>query len=165
VADDWTLRSWTQPSRLSLEINGRGRAVEVEPGTLLLDALRSLGLTGARRGCETGYCGACTVHLDGRAVRSCLQLALRVQGRRITTIEGLAGEELHPVQRAFVAHGAMECGYCIPGMIMLASGLLAENPRPNADQVRRVLASNLCRCTGYQKMVDAVLEAATEAPA
>jgi carbon-monoxide dehydrogenase small subunit len=105
------------------------------------------------------------VHLDGRAVRSCLQLALRVQGRRITTIEGLAGEELHPVQRAFVAHGAMECGYCIPGMIMLASGLLAENPRPNADQVRRVLASNLCRCTGYQKMVDAVLEAATEAPA
>lgn len=160
MADDWTLRSWTQPSRLSLEINGRGRAVEVEPGTLLLDALRSLGLTGARRGCETGYCGACTVHLDGRAVRSCLQLALRVQGRRITTIEGLAGEELHPVQRAFVAHGAMECGYCIPGMIMSAQALLDENGSPTEVEIRGALSGNLCRCTGYQKIVDAVQTAA-----
>lgn len=145
---------------ISLRVNGIERMLHAEPDLLLLDALRSFGLTGARRGCETGYCGACTVHLDGRPVRSCLQLAVRVRGRFITTIEGLAaGDELHPVQAAFVEHGAMECGYCIPGMIMLASGYLAEHPAPEEGEIRRVLASNLCRCTGYQKMVQAVLEA------
>ena len=154
------MRSWTGPSRLILEINGRERAVDVEPGTLLLDALRSLGLTGARRGCETGYCGACTVHLDGRAVRSCLQLALRVQGRRITTIEGLAGEELHPVQRAFVAHGAMECGYCIPGMIMEADAFLRTTPRPTDAQIKTALAGHLCRCGTHYRIVRAVKAAA-----
>ena len=153
--------AWSEPLDVSLLVNGQERHVRAEPDLLLLDALRSLGLTGARRGCETGYCGACTVHLEGRPVRSCLHLAVRVRGRAITTIEGLAeGERLHPVQAAFVEHGAMECGYCIPGMIMLAAGWLAEHPRPSAPEVRRVLASNLCRCTGYQKMVQAVLDAA-----
>ena len=152
--------AWTEAADVTLLVNGAERMVRAEPDLLLLDALRSLGLTGARRGCETGYCGACTVHLDGRPVRSCLQLAVRVRGRSITTIEGLAeGERLHPVQAAFVEHGAMECGYCIPGMIMLASGYLAEHPSPDEAEIRRVLASNLCRCTGYQKMVEAVLEA------
>ncbi|MBI4233283.1 MAG: (2Fe-2S)-binding protein [Chloroflexi bacterium] len=147
---------------LTLEVNGRRLTVEVEPPRLLLDVLRDdLGLTGARRGCETGYCGACTVLLDGRAVRSCLQLVVRVKDRHIVTIEGLAkGSELHPVQRAFIEHGAMECGYCIPGMIMLVTGFLAENPTPTEDEIRRVLASNLCRCTGYQKMVEAILSLA-----
>jgi carbon-monoxide dehydrogenase small subunit len=144
---------------VTLNVNGTDQSVEIEPGALLLDVLRGrLGLTGARRGCETGYCGACTVHIDGKAARSCLQPALRAQGRRVTTIEGLPGEEaLHPLQRAFVEFGAMECGYCIPGMIMLAAGHLAESPAPNEDEVRRVLASNLCRCTGYRKMIAAVM--------
>ncbi|HZU12995.1 MAG TPA: (2Fe-2S)-binding protein [Chloroflexota bacterium] len=152
---------WHGEFELKLRINGEERVIWAEPDTLLLDAVRSLGLTGARRGCETGYCGACTVHLDGRAVRSCLQLAVRVRGRTVTTIEGLSEPgHLHPLQRAFVERGAMECGYCIPGMIMLAAGLLAEHPRPSPDEVRRTLASNLCRCTGYQKMVQAVLDVA-----
>ncbi len=152
---------WHGEFELKLRVNGEERVVRAEPDTLLLDAVRSLGLTGARRGCETGYCGACTVHLDGQAVRSCLQLAVRVRGRTVTTIEGLSEPgRLHPLQRAFVERGAMECGYCIPGMIMLAAGLLAEHARPSPDEVRRTLASNLCRCTGYQKMVQAVLDVA-----
>jgi len=152
---------WRGEFELKLRINSEERVVRAEPGTLLLDAIRSLGLRGARRGCETGYCGACTVHLDGRAVRSCLQLAVRVRGRTVTTIEGLCEPgSLHPLQRAFVERGAMECGYCIPGMIMLAASFLAERPRPSRDEVRRMLASNLCRCTGYQKMVQAVLDVA-----
>lgn len=156
------MRSWTSRSRLTLHVNGRDEEVEVEPQALLLDVLRGpLRLTGAHRGCETGYCGACTVHMDGRATRSCLQLAVRAQGRRITTIEGLqTGERLHPLQQAFVDNGAMECGYCIPGMLMLGTALLAENPHPSEAEVRRVLASNLCRCTGYRKMIQSVLEVA-----
>ncbi len=155
------MRSWTARTTVTLDVNGRDQAVEIEPGALLLDVLRNqLGLTGARRGCETGYCGACTIHLDGRAIRCCLQLALRAQGHRVTTIEGLgSGEQLHPVQRAFLDHAAMECGYCVPGMVMLASGYLAENPAPREEEVRRVLASNLCRCTGYRKMITAVMSA------
>jgi aerobic carbon-monoxide dehydrogenase small subunit len=149
-----------------LNVNGRDREVEAEPEALLLDVLRGqLRLTGAHRGCETGYCGACTVHIDGRAARSCLQLAVRGPGHRIMTIEGLGTrEKLHPLQQAFVENGAMECGYCIPGMLMLGSGLLAENPHPSEDEVRRVLASNLCRCTGYRKMIQSVLEVAGALP-
>lgn len=159
------MRSWSGRSRLVLNVNGRDREVEVEPQALLLDVLRDqLGLTGARRGCETGYCGACTVHVDGRAARSCLQLALRARGHRVTTVEGLAAEgRLHPLQRAFIDGGAMECGYCIPGMLMLGTALLADERHLTEDRVRRVLASNLCRCTGYLKMIQAVLSAG-EAP-
>lgn len=138
--------------------NGATVEMEVEPAGLLLDVVREqLGLLGARRGCDTGSCGACTVLVDGRAVRSCLFLAARIAGRRLTTIEGLArGEELDPLQLAFVEHGALECGYCIPGMILLARSFLDETPHPSDDEIRRVLASNLCRCTGYVKMVEAV---------
>ena len=145
----------------AIEINGRQHLVDADPEMPLLWVLRDLlNMTETKYGCGIGLCGACTVHLDGRPVRSCLQLAVRVREREVTTIEGLApGEALHPVQQAFVEHGAMECGYCIPGMIMLAAGHLAEHPDPSPEQVRRVLASNLCRCTGYQKMVAAVLDA------
>jgi carbon-monoxide dehydrogenase small subunit len=116
-----------------------------------------LGLLGAHRGCETAYCGACTVLVDGRAVRSCTFLAARVAGREITTIEGLADEAgLDPLQAAFVEHGALECGYCIPGMILLAKSFLAEHPQPSETEIRRALGSNLCRCTGYLKMIEAV---------
>jgi aerobic carbon-monoxide dehydrogenase small subunit len=138
--------------------NGAAVEMEVEPAALLLDVVREqLGLLGARRGCDTGSCGACTVLVDGRAVRSCLFLAARIAGRQLTTIEGLArGDELDPLQLAFVEHGALECGYCIPGMILLARSFLDEIPHPSDDEIRRVLASNLCRCTGYVKMVEAV---------
>lgn len=138
--------------------NGAAVEMEVEPAAPLLDVVREqLGLLGARRGCDTGSCGACTVLVDGRAVRSCLFLAARIAGHRLTTIEGLArGEELDPLQLAFVEHGALECGYCIPGMILLARSFLDETPHPSDDEIRRVLASNLCRCTGYVKMVEAV---------
>ena len=156
------MRSWTCRTKLVLNVNGRDREVEAEPSALLLDELRGpLRLTGAHRGCETGYCGACTVHIDGKAARSCLQLAVRAQGHRVATIEGLsAGGRLHPLQQAFVDNGAVECGYCIPGMLMLGTGFLAENPSPTEDEVRRVLASNLCRCTGYRKMIQSVLKVA-----
>jgi aerobic carbon-monoxide dehydrogenase small subunit len=138
--------------------NGAAVEMEVEPAAPLLDVVREqLGLLGARRGCDTGSCGACTVLVDGGAVRSCLFLAARIAGRRLTTIEGLArGDDLDPLQIAFVEHGALECGYCIPGMILLARSFLDEIPHPSDDEIRRVLASNLCRCTGYVKMVEAV---------
>jgi aerobic-type carbon monoxide dehydrogenase small subunit (CoxS/CutS family) len=138
--------------------NGRPTRVEVDPMEPLLDVVRDrLGLLGARRGCETGYCGACTVLVDGQAVRSCLFPAARIGGRRLTTIEGLAvGESLDRLQSSFVEHGALECGYCVPGMILLAKSFLDQNPNPTDDEIRRALASNLCRCTGYVKMVEAV---------
>lgn len=149
---------------ITLWVNGQRFTVDVEPHRLLLDVLREdLGLTGAHRGCEDGYCGACTVLLDGRPARSCLQLAVRARERDIQTIEGLARNgDLHPLQRAFVEHGALECGYCTPGMILLANGFLEENPAPTEEEVRRVLASNLCRCTGYTRIVQAVLAVAAE---
>jgi len=148
---------------LTLLVNSQLRRVETTPSALLLDVLRGeLTLTGARRGCETGYCGACTILLDGKPARACLQLAVRAQSYSITTIEGLATNgELHQIQRAFINKGAMECGYCIPGMIMLSVGLLSDNPTPTESEVRRVLASNLCRCTGYLKMVDAIMSVAS----
>jgi len=148
---------------VTLGVNGQQYALEVEPHRLLLDVLRDdLGLTGAHRGCEDGYCGACTILLDGKPVRSCLQLAVRAREREVQTIEGLGRNgELHPLQRAFVEKGALECGYCIPGMVLLAKGLLDENPAPTEEEVRRVLASNLCRCTGYARMVEAILSVAS----
>jgi carbon-monoxide dehydrogenase small subunit len=155
-------------SRLTLElrINGDTHEVRAEPHWTLLDVLRSeLGLTGTKENCLEAECGVCTVLLDGRAVNACILLAAQCQGRTIVTIEGLRRDGgLHPLQEAFVEHGAVQCGYCIPGMILAASAYVDEEPQPTEDGVREALAGNLCRCTGYQKIVDAVL-AAARAPA
>jgi carbon-monoxide dehydrogenase small subunit len=147
---------------ITLAINGDRHEVLVEPDRTLLDVLRTdLGLTGTKTNCLDAECGVCTVLVDGLAVNSCLYLAVVAQGRAITTIEGLApAGTLHPLQHAFVEHGAVQCGYCIPGMILSAKAYLDEHPRPSEAQVREALAGNLCRCTGYQKIVDAVLDAA-----
>ena len=147
---------------LSCTINGENVEVLVQPYVTLLDALREdLGLTGPKEGCGTGDCGACTVHLDGEPVASCLMLAMQVRGRRVRTIEGLADSStLHPLQEAFVRLGVPQCGFCIPGVLMAATALLAENPHPTEEQIRYGIAGNLCRCTGYTKMVAAIAEAA-----
>jgi carbon-monoxide dehydrogenase small subunit len=147
---------------LSFELNGVPTDVLTEPYRPLLEVLRdTLGLTGTKEGCGTGDCGACTVLLDGRPVTSCLVLAPEAQGRRVTTIEGLApAGRLHPVQRAFVEQGGLQCGICTPGMIMSAAALLERSPRPTEDEIRYAIAGNLCRCTGYDKIVRAVEAAA-----
>ena len=147
---------------ITLEINGESHEALVEPDRTLLDVLRSeLGLTGTKTNCLDAECGVCTVLVDGLAVNSCLYLAVVAQGRAITTIEGLApAGTLHPLQETFVEHGAVQCGYCIPGMILSAKAYLDDHPQPSEGQVREALAGNLCRCTGYQKIVDAVLAAA-----
>jgi carbon-monoxide dehydrogenase small subunit len=147
---------------LSCTVNGEAVEVLVQPYVTLLDALREdMGLTGPKEGCGTGDCGACTVHVDGRVVASCLMLAMQARGRKIRTIEGLAGTEaLHPLQEAFVRHGVPQCGFCIPGVLMAAAALLEENPRPSEEEIRYGIAGNLCRCTGYTKMVTAISEAA-----
>jgi len=150
---------------LQMTVNGQRHTVEVEPWRLLLDVLRDdLGLMGAKRGCGEGYCGCCTVLLDRKAVHACCVLALRAAGREITTIEGLAVEKkLDPLQETFVARGATQCGYCTPGMILSAKALLVKNPHPTEDEVKIALSGNLCRCTGYAKIVEAVLCAASSA--
>ena len=147
---------------LSLSINGHTYDVSVEASRTLLDVLRTdLGLTGTKENCLDAECGVCTVLLDGVAVNACILLAVRCRGHAIVTIEGLAaGDELDPLQRAFIDHGAVQCGYCIPGMILTARAYLDEHPTPNEAEVRAALAGNLCRCTGYQKIVEAVLSAA-----
>lgn len=147
---------------LRLDVNGETYEVDVKPQWSLLEALRDqLELTGTNDGCRTGNCGACTVLLDGRPAVSCLMLALNAEGREITTIEALsAGGEPHPLQRAFVEHGAIQCGYCTPGMILSAYALLEDNPHPGENEVRSALTGHLCRCTGYTKIVEAVLSAA-----
>jgi carbon-monoxide dehydrogenase small subunit len=152
--------SRTVPVRLN--VNGAEHSLEVEPRLLLVHALRDhLGLTGTHVGCDTSNCGACTVHLDGKAVKSCTVLAVQADGASITTIEGMAQDgELHPLQEAFWNDHALQCGYCTPGMIMAAAGLLAENPSPTEAEVRHALEGNLCRCTGYHNIVKAVLDAA-----
>lgn len=148
--------------RISLQVNGVSYELDVPPKRLLLDLLRDdLGLTGARRGCEDSICGACTVLLNGQAVHACSILAVRAAGQQILTIEGLAENgELHPLQEAFIQHGAIQCGYCTPGMILAGKVLLDENPHPTEQEVRWGLIGNLCRCTGYMKIVKAVLSAA-----
>ncbi len=155
----------TSPQRIALEftVNGRRCMLDVKPSLTLQDILRDiLGLTGTKKGCEQGVCGSCTVLLDGKAVNSCLVLAPVVQGRTVTTIEGLAqGQNLHPLQKAFILKGAIQCGYCTPGMIMSAKALLDENPLPDETYIRKSLRGNLCRCTGYVKIVEAV-QAASE---
>ncbi len=152
--------SKTVPVRLS--VNGVEHQLEVEPRLLLVHAIRDhLGLTGTHVGCDTSNCGACTIHMDGRAVKSCTVLAVQADGAELTTIEGLATEnELHPLQEAFWNDHGLQCGYCTPGMIMAAAGLLAENPNPTEEEVRHGLEGNLCRCTGYHNIVKSVLDAA-----
>jgi carbon-monoxide dehydrogenase small subunit len=151
---------------LSCTVNDEPVEVLVQPYETLLDALREeLGLTGPKEGCGTGDCGACTIHLDGKPVASCLVLALQARGRSVRTIEGMArGGALDPLQDAFVRHGVAQCGFCIPGVLMAAAALLAENPRPTQDEIRYGIAGNLCRCTGYTKMLDAIGELAGAAP-
>ncbi len=148
--------------RLNLTVNGTPRELLIEPHKTLLQVIREdLGLTGAKHGCGVGDCGSCTVLLDGRPVNSCLVLALQVEGREVTTIEGLARDgELHPVQDAFIDHGAIQCGFCSPGMILTSKALLDENPDPDRQEIRGAISGNLCRCTGYQKIVEAVEDAA-----
>ena len=147
---------------LQLTVNGDLRQVLVEPYYSLLDALRDdIHLTGTKKGCDEGDCGACTVFLDGKPVTSCMVLAHSAHDSEVTTIEGLANlEELHPMQQAFVDHGGLQCGFCIPGLIMSATALLQENPNPSEEDVRFGIGGNLCRCTGYSKVVEAVLAAA-----
>jgi carbon-monoxide dehydrogenase small subunit len=143
-------------------VNGRPVELSVEPHRTLLDVLRDdLELTGAKKGCDRGDCGACTVLLDGKPVTSCMMLAVQADGCRITTIEGLSeGGRLHPVQQAFVDQGAVQCGFCTPGMVLAAVALLEEHPHPTEAQVRDAIAGNLCRCTGYVKIVEAIMDAA-----
>ncbi len=147
---------------IALEINGDQVEVAIEPSTLLLDVLRdSLGLTGARRGCDTSYCGACTVLIDGQTAHSCAMLAALVTDRKITTIEGLVADgKLDPLQEAFIEENGFQCGYCTPGMILAGKALLLENDRPTDADVRRAIDGNLCRCTGYQKIVSSILAGA-----
>jgi carbon-monoxide dehydrogenase small subunit len=149
-------------ARIAVMVDGVSYVDDVEPRTLLVSYLRDrLGKTGTVVGCDTSNCGACTVHLDGRSVKSCSILAVQVDGSEITTIEGLARDgRLHPVQQAFHDHHALQCGFCTPGMIMQAIDLLGDNPHPDEQAVRAGLEGNLCRCTGYQNIVRAVLDAA-----
>ena len=148
--------------RLVLTVNGESVEVYVEPWKTLQQVLHDeLELTGTKEGCDTGHCGACTVLIDGKAVKSCLVLAPLARGKDIRTIEGLASKEkLHPLQQAFIDHFAVQCGFCIPGMIMTAKALLDETPNPTEEEVREWLGGNLCRCTGYVKIVEAVLAVA-----
>ena len=149
---------------LEIEINGKLHKVEIDPSTLLLDLLRDeLGLTGAKRGCETGYCGCCTVLMDGKAVHSCSILAMRAKDHEILTIEGMEKDgKLHPIQQSFLDLNAAQCGYCSPGMIMSARALLDSNPTANRAEISRALSGNLCRCTGYLPIIDAVLQASQQ---
>ena len=147
---------------LTLTVNGNAYPLEVEPGTTLLYAVRdSVGLTGSKEGCDDSECGACMMLLDGKPVNSCSYLALQAEGREVTTVEGLAaGESLSALQRGFLEQGGVQCGFCTPGMLISATSLLERNPHPSEDEVRIALAGNLCRCTGYDGIVKAVLAAA-----
>jgi carbon-monoxide dehydrogenase small subunit len=148
-----------------MTINGEPYDFLLEPNRTLLDVLRNeAGLTGTKRGCDSGDCAACTVIMNGKPVNSCLVLAVEAEGARIETVEGLSGSNgdgLHPLQRSFLVHGATQCGFCTPGMLMTAKALLDANPHPTEAEVREAIAGNLCRCTGYVKIVDAILDAST----
>jgi carbon-monoxide dehydrogenase small subunit len=144
---------------LSLKVNGEFCRLEIDPQRTLLDVIRNeLALTGTKEGCGNGECGACTVLLDGHPVNACLVLALQAEGKEVLTIEGLGQEgALHPLQEAFISQGAIQCGFCTPGMVLSAKALLDRNPRPKENEIREALTGNLCRCTGYQKIIEAVL--------
>src|SRR2546422_8104002 len=150
---------------IRMDVNGVAYDLLVEPDRSLVDALRDdLGLTGTKRACNEGECASCAVHIEGEVVNSCLVLAVQAAGSRITTIEGLATNgKLDPVQQAFAENFASQCGYCTPGMIMTAKALLAENPKPTEEEVRQAIRGNLCRCTGYTKIVDAIMAASGQA--
>ena len=147
---------------LRLKVNGAEHELSIYPNMTLLSVLRDeLGLTGAREGCQEGSCGACTVLVDGKAVRSCLLLAMDAEGKDIITIEGLAEDgQLHPMQQSFVDHGAIQCGFCSPGMILTAKALLDENPNPAEGEIRKAISGNLCRCTGYVNIIEAIMAVA-----
>ena len=151
-------------THVSITVNGSRHEADVEPRTLLVYFLREqLGLTGTNVGCDTSSCGSCTVHLDGESVKSCTLLAVQIDGREVTTIEAMANDgELSPLQEAFHRHHGLQCGYCTPGMIMAASSYLKENPAPTEEEVREALEGNLCRCTGYQNIVESILDAAVQ---
>lgn len=144
---------------IELEVNGERHQIEVEPRETLLQVLRErLFLTGTKEGCGTGDCGACTVLLDGKPVTSCLVLAVSAEGKEIVTIEGISGNgRLHPIQQSFIDHGAIQCGFCTPGLVLAAKALLDTNPNPSEIQVREAIAGNFCRCTGYKKIIEAIL--------
>lgn len=142
---------------IALKINGSTYEVAAEPRDTLLETVRQLGFKGAKEACDLGECGTCTVIIDGMPVLACLTLALEAQGKEITTVEGLAeGQELHPIQKAFVDHGAIQCGFCTPGMIVAAKALLDENPNPGPEDINAAIGGHLCRCTGYAKIREAV---------
>jgi carbon-monoxide dehydrogenase small subunit len=146
--------------RIAFRLNDEVVSAEVEPHTTLVELLRDqFQFTGTKIGCGYGECGACTVILDGSAVNSCLILAIQMDGREVITIEGLVQQDgaLHPIQKAFVEHGAIQCGYCTPGMVMMAKALLDENPKPKEEEVKKGITGNLCRCTGYKKIIEAIL--------
>ena len=147
--------------KIRLTVNARAWEIDIDPGATLLDVLRRLGYKGVKKGCGSGDCGACAVLLNGRAVNSCLVLAAKANGAQVTTIEGLAMDgELHPVQQAFLDEGAVQCGYCIPGMIIAAIDLLQHNPDPSEEEIKAGISGNLCRCTGYLKQIRAIQTAA-----
>ncbi|HDN80538.1 MAG TPA: (2Fe-2S)-binding protein [Chloroflexi bacterium] len=148
--------------QVSFILNGEWVSVEVEPCETLAEVLRNkLGLTGTKIGCEEGECGACTVIVDGKAVTSCIYPAMKVEGARVETIEGLSkGGQLHPIQQAFIEHFAAQCGYCTPGFIMSAKALLDKNPHPSEEEIKEAIAGNLCRCTGYYQIIEAIKAAA-----
>lgn len=147
---------------IQLKVNGETHEVTVKPNETLLDVIRyKLELTGTKKGCDTGQCGSCTVLLDGKPVNSCLTLAIEARGKEILTIEGLARNgHLHPLQEAFIQEGAVQCGYCTPGMLLSAKALLDENPNPTEEEVKEAIAGNLCRCTGYVKIITAIMTGA-----
>jgi carbon-monoxide dehydrogenase small subunit len=147
---------------IKLTVNNQPYRISVLPHRTLLEIIREdLGLTGTKEGCGLGECGACTVLMDGQAINSCLVLAAEADGKKITTIEGLAdGDKLHPLQQAFVDHGGLQCGFCTPGMIMSAKALLDENPSPTEEEIKQGIAGNLCRCTGYAKIIESIKAAA-----
>jgi carbon-monoxide dehydrogenase small subunit len=149
---------------LTLKVNGEVYDLEVPANWTLLDVIREeCGLTGTKQGCGNGECGACTVLLEGKPVNSCLVLALQADGKRVTTVEGLSkGGKMHPIQEAFIAHGAIQCGFCTPGMVLSTKALLDKKPRPKELEIREALAGNLCRCTGYQKIVEAIQSLASK---
>ena len=149
--------------KLNFSVNKQPVEIVVEPHLTLLQVLRdTLDLTGAKEGCGTGDCGACTVLINGVPINSCLMLAVEAEGQEVTTVEGLADGELHPVQKAFIAQGGVQCGFCTPGMLMSSTALLARDPQPTEGEIREALFGNLCRCTGYDKIVRAVQAAAEE---
>ncbi|HEY1269067.1 MAG TPA: (2Fe-2S)-binding protein [Candidatus Binatia bacterium] len=147
---------------VSLEVNGKTYELEIEPHELLLDVVRDrLGLTGAKRSCDVEVCGACTLLLDGRPVSSCTLPAFEARGKRVETIEGLAaGGKLHPLQESFIEHGGFQCGFCTPGMILAAKALLAENSNPTDEEIKHFMHGNICRCTGYKKIIESIHAAA-----